>query len=160
MTGHDTPAEEFENSERIGISKTMLSKIENAWTACSLTTLSRLARGLDVPVNAPFRSMDDEGEAAFVPAGDGARIVPRGTKAGHDYARRGSPGRPQADGRPCWPPLPRTARWGGPCSGSRSSGAARRGAEHRGTEYGGAVETGADDVSAQHTAHSPTISWT
>src|SRR5580698_3266234 len=62
---------------RVGISKAMLSKIENAQTACSLTTLSRLARGLEVPVTALFRGLDDEREAVFVEAGHGARIVRR-----------------------------------------------------------------------------------
>jgi transcriptional regulator with XRE-family HTH domain len=77
-------------AQRVGISKAMLSKIENAQTACSLTTLSRLARGLDVPVTALFRGMDDEREAVFVPAGHGARIVRRGTRVGHEYAQLGS----------------------------------------------------------------------
>ena len=72
-----------EMAQRVGISKAMLSKIENAQTACILTTLSRLARGLDVPVTALFRGMDDEREAVFVPAGHGARIVRRGTRVGH-----------------------------------------------------------------------------
>ncbi|MET9683832.1 helix-turn-helix domain-containing protein [Streptomyces coeruleorubidus] len=79
-----------EMAQRVGISKAMLSKIENAQTACSLTTLSRLARGLDVPVTALFRGMDDEREAVFVPAGHGARIVRRGTRVGHEYAQLGS----------------------------------------------------------------------
>ncbi|MFJ6894729.1 XRE family transcriptional regulator [Streptomyces sp. NBC_01622] len=79
-----------EMAQRVGISKAMLSKIENAQTACSLTTLSRLARGLDVPVTALFRGLDDEREAVFVPAGHGARIVRRGTRVGHDYAQLGS----------------------------------------------------------------------
>ncbi|MFJ3670070.1 helix-turn-helix domain-containing protein [Streptomyces sp. NPDC090106] len=79
-----------EMAQRVGISKAMLSKIENAQTACSLTTLSRLARGLDVPVTALFRGLDDEREAVFVPAGHGARIVRRGTRVGHEYAQLGS----------------------------------------------------------------------
>ncbi|AEM83558.1 helix-turn-helix domain-containing protein [Streptomyces violaceusniger] len=77
-------------AQRVGISKAMLSKIENAQTACSLTTLSRLARGLGVPVTALFRGMDDEREAVFVPAGHGARIVRRGTRIGHEYALLGA----------------------------------------------------------------------
>ncbi|MDX2909523.1 XRE family transcriptional regulator [Streptomyces griseiscabiei] len=79
-----------EMAQRVGISKAMLSKIENAQTACSLTTLSRLARGLDVPVTALLRGMDDEREAVFVPAGHGALIVRRGTRVGHEYAQLGS----------------------------------------------------------------------
>src|SRR6478752_10065866 len=50
-------------ADRVGISKAMLSKIENAQTSCSLTTLSRLAAGLQVPVTAPFRGLDDDREA-------------------------------------------------------------------------------------------------
>lgn len=79
-----------EMAQRTGISKAMLSKIENAQTSSSLTTLSRLARGLGVPVTALFRGMDDEREAVFVPAGHGARIVRRGTRVGHEYAQLGS----------------------------------------------------------------------
>ena len=39
-----------EMADRVGISKAMMSKIENAQTSCSLATLARLAAGLDVPV--------------------------------------------------------------------------------------------------------------
>jgi transcriptional regulator with XRE-family HTH domain len=77
-------------AQRVGISKAMLSKIENAQTSCSLTTLSRLAAGLQVPVTALFRGLDDEREAVFVPAGHGARIVRRGTRVGHEYALLGA----------------------------------------------------------------------
>ena len=37
-----------EMADKVGISKAMLSKIENALTSCSLTTLGRLAHGLDL----------------------------------------------------------------------------------------------------------------
>jgi transcriptional regulator with XRE-family HTH domain len=76
-------------AERVGISKAMLSKIENAQTACSLTTLSRLARGLEIPVTSLFRGLDDEREAVFVPSGHGAHIVRRGSRVGHDYTLLG-----------------------------------------------------------------------
>ncbi|MDX6327678.1 MAG: hypothetical protein QOI83_61, partial [Streptomycetaceae bacterium] len=75
---------------RVGISKAMLSKIENAQTSCSLTTLGRLAAGLDVPVTAPFRGVDAEREAVYVPAGHGARIVRRGSRVGHLYELLGA----------------------------------------------------------------------
>ena len=55
-----------EMAARVGISKAMLSKIENAPTSCSLTTLGRLATGLDVPVTALLRGVDTEREAAYV----------------------------------------------------------------------------------------------
>lgn len=75
---------------RTGISKPMLSKIENAQTSCSLTTLARLADALDVPVTALFRGADTPREAVFTPAGSGARIVARGTRVGHDYTLLGA----------------------------------------------------------------------
>lgn len=58
-----------EMAARVGISKAMLSKIENAHTSCSLTTLGRLATGLNVPVTALFRGVDTEREAVYVPMG-------------------------------------------------------------------------------------------
>lgn len=66
-----------EAADRIGVSKAMLSKIENAQTSCSLTTLARLARGLNVPVTALFRGVDAERKSAFVPAGHGAQSFSR-----------------------------------------------------------------------------------
>jgi transcriptional regulator with XRE-family HTH domain len=75
---------------RAGISKAMLSKIENAQTSCSLTTLARLASALDVPVTALFRGADTEREAVFTPSGAGARIIQRGSRVGHDYTLLGA----------------------------------------------------------------------
>lgn len=63
---------------RAGISKAMLSKIENSLTSSSLTTLARLAAALDVPVTALFRGADGEREAVDTPAGGAARIVGSG----------------------------------------------------------------------------------
>ncbi|MFT4081276.1 MAG: XRE family transcriptional regulator [Nocardioides sp.] len=76
-------------ASRIGISKAMLSKIENAQTSCSLGTLGALARGLDVPVTSLFRGADQERPASYVKAGTGTRIVREGTQAGHEYALLG-----------------------------------------------------------------------
>lgn len=75
---------------KVGISKAMLSKIENAQTSCSLNTLARLAAGLDVPVTSLFRGADSAREAVFVEAGHGAVIVGRGTRIGHNYEMLGS----------------------------------------------------------------------
>jgi transcriptional regulator with XRE-family HTH domain len=75
---------------RAGVSKPMLSKIENAQTSCSLTTVARLAAALDVPATALFRGAEVEREAVFTPAGGGARIVQRGTRIGHDYILLGA----------------------------------------------------------------------
>jgi len=77
-------------ADRIGISKAMLSKIENAQTSCSLSTLRRLAEGLDVPVTSLFRGADAEREAAYTPAGTGARIARTGSKVGHEYELLGA----------------------------------------------------------------------
>ncbi|WP_133725735.1 helix-turn-helix domain-containing protein [Nesterenkonia aurantiaca] len=74
----------------IGLSKAMLSKIENAQTSCSLSTLGLLARGLDVPVTSLFRGADAEREAVFTEAGAGPNITRNGTKAGHAYELLGS----------------------------------------------------------------------
>ena len=79
-----------EMATRVGISKAMLSKIENAQTSCSLSTLALLAKGLDVPVTSLFRGSDVERPAAFVKAGTGARIVRNGTREGHEYELLGS----------------------------------------------------------------------
>jgi DNA-binding Xre family transcriptional regulator/quercetin dioxygenase-like cupin family protein len=74
-----------ELARRTGMSKAMLSKIENAQTSCSLSTLAKLAETLEVPVTALFRGVDAEREAVFTPAGHGARIVRRGSNIGHLY---------------------------------------------------------------------------
>ncbi|SNQ49670.1 putative transcriptional regulator [Frankia canadensis] len=79
-----------ELARRSKLSKAMLSKIENAQTSCSLSTLSRLAGGLGVPVTALFRGVDDEREAVFVPAGHGARILRHGNRVGHLYELLGT----------------------------------------------------------------------
>lgn len=75
---------------RVGISKAMMSKIENAQTSPSLSTLALLAKGFDVPVTTLFRGADVERPAAFVKAGTGARIVRNGTREGHQYELLGS----------------------------------------------------------------------
>ncbi|MET0931662.1 MAG: XRE family transcriptional regulator, partial [Aeromicrobium sp.] len=77
-------------AERIGISKAMLSKIENAQTSCSLATLQRLATGLDVPVTSLLRGADTEREAVYTAAGGGPRIARHGTKSGHEYELLGA----------------------------------------------------------------------
>ncbi|MCG7206588.1 XRE family transcriptional regulator [Streptomyces arenae] len=79
-----------EMAARVGVSKAMLSKIENAQTSCSLTTLGRLATGLGIPVTALFRGVDADREAVFVLAGQGARIVRRGSRVGHLYELLGA----------------------------------------------------------------------
>jgi DNA-binding XRE family transcriptional regulator len=77
-------------AERTGISKGMLSKIENAQTSPSLSTLERLASALDMPVTSLFRGLAEERDAVFVKAGSGPEIVRKGTRAGHTYELLGS----------------------------------------------------------------------
>ncbi|MDR1635519.1 MAG: XRE family transcriptional regulator [Bifidobacteriaceae bacterium] len=77
-------------AERCGISKAMLSKIENAQTSCSLATVAALAEGLEVPVTSLFRGVAVESEAVFVPSGHGAKIIRRGSRQGHLYEVLGS----------------------------------------------------------------------
>lgn len=79
-----------ELATRTGVSKPMLSKIENASISCSLTTVARLAEAFDVPVTALFRGADTAREAVYTPSGAGARIVQRGTRVGHDYTLLGA----------------------------------------------------------------------
>ncbi len=81
-------AAEFAN--RTGLSKAMVSRIEQATTSSSLTTLQRLAAGLGVPVTALFRGADSDREAVYTPAGAGGVTVRSGTRLGHEYLQLGS----------------------------------------------------------------------
>jgi transcriptional regulator with XRE-family HTH domain len=73
-----------------GISKGMLSKIENAQASPSLATLARLSSALGVPVTSFFRGLEEEHDAFFVPAGHGREIVRQGTRHGHRYQLLGT----------------------------------------------------------------------
>jgi ribosome-binding protein aMBF1 (putative translation factor) len=77
-------------AERTGISKGMLSKIENAQTSPSLATLERLAAALDMPLTSLFRGLAEERDAVFVKADSGPEIVRQGTRAGHLYQLLGT----------------------------------------------------------------------
>lgn len=77
-------------ADRAGISKGMLSKIENAHTSPSLSTLARIAAALDMPLTALFRGLAEERDAVFVKAGAGPEIIRQGTRAGHHYRLLGS----------------------------------------------------------------------
>ncbi len=68
----------------------MLSKIENAQTSCSLSTLARLAEGFDVPVTALFRGAGGARAAVYTERGKGSEIVGRGTRVGHHYELLGA----------------------------------------------------------------------
>jgi transcriptional regulator with XRE-family HTH domain len=77
-------------SDRTGISKGMLSKIENAQVSPSLATLARLADALGTPLTAFFRGFDEERDAVFVRAGHGAEIRRESATAGHHYRQLGT----------------------------------------------------------------------
>lgn len=77
-------------AERSKISKGMLSKIENAQTSPSLSTLERLAAALDMPVTSLFRGLAEERDAVYVKAGTGPEIVREGSRAGHIYQLLGT----------------------------------------------------------------------
>ena len=73
-------------ADRAEISRGMLSKIENAQTATSLETLSRLAHALGVSMATLFRHYDvPAGGAQLVKKDEGMEVVRRGTKRGHTY---------------------------------------------------------------------------
>lgn len=77
-------------AELTGLSKAMLSKIENAQTSPSLSTLSRLAAAFDVPVTAFFRGFDDERDVVLVRGGQGLEIRHERRPHGHRYRLLGS----------------------------------------------------------------------
>jgi transcriptional regulator with XRE-family HTH domain len=73
-------------SDRTGISRGMLSRIETGHTATSLETLSRLAQGLGVSLSALFRNYDvADGGVQLVKKGKGMEVPRRGTRSGHTY---------------------------------------------------------------------------
>jgi transcriptional regulator with XRE-family HTH domain len=74
---------------RSGVSKAMLSKIENAQTTPALTTLSRIAEAMAVPVTTFFRGLDDEQDMLHVKAGQGLDIQHRGSGVGRSYQSLG-----------------------------------------------------------------------
>ena len=75
-----------EVAEQSGISRGMLSKIENAQTATSLETLAKLASALGVSLATLFRNYNiPAGSAQLVKRGEGMEVVRRGTKRGHTY---------------------------------------------------------------------------
>jgi transcriptional regulator with XRE-family HTH domain len=75
-----------EVAEQTGISRGMLSKIENAQTATSLETLAKLASALGVSLATLFRNYNmPVGSAQLVKQGEGMEVVRRGTKRGHTY---------------------------------------------------------------------------
>jgi transcriptional regulator with XRE-family HTH domain len=82
-------------AERAEISKSMLSKIENAQGSPSLGTLSKLAKAISVPLTSFFRGLEEEHDALFIKAGRGVEIVRKGTRVGHRYEMLGEMRGPQ-----------------------------------------------------------------
>lgn len=75
-----------EVAEQAGISRGMLSKIENAQTATSLETLAKVANALGVSLSKLFRNYHVSGGGAqLVKSGEGMEVVRRGTRSGHTY---------------------------------------------------------------------------
>jgi transcriptional regulator with XRE-family HTH domain len=73
-------------ADRAGISRGMLSKIENAQTAASLETLAQIASALGVTLSHLFSNYDKpRGGAQLVKSGKGMEVVRRGTRNGHTY---------------------------------------------------------------------------
>lgn len=72
-------------AERSGISKGMLSKIENAQASPSLGTLVKLSAAISVPLTSLFRGLEEEHDALVVRAGQGVEIIRKGTRKGHHY---------------------------------------------------------------------------
>ena len=72
-----------------GLSKGMLSKIENAQASPSLATLARLSEALQVPVTAFFRGLNEEQDVMLVKAGRGLDIEHKGSGVGHRYESLG-----------------------------------------------------------------------
>jgi transcriptional regulator with XRE-family HTH domain len=77
-------------AEVTGLSKGMLSKIENAQASPSLATLARLSEALKVPVTAFFRGLNEEQDVLVVKAGRGLDIAHKNSGPGHRYQLLGS----------------------------------------------------------------------
>jgi transcriptional regulator with XRE-family HTH domain len=77
-------------AEVTGLSKGMLSKIENAQASPSLATLARLSAALKVPVTAFFRGLNEEQDVLVVKAGRGLDIEHTNSGPGHRYQLLGS----------------------------------------------------------------------
>lgn len=73
-------------AQRVGISRGMLSKIENGQTSTSLDTLNKIAQAFGVSLSYLFRNYNmPSGGAQMVPAGQGMEVVRAGTSRGHTY---------------------------------------------------------------------------
>jgi DNA-binding XRE family transcriptional regulator/mannose-6-phosphate isomerase-like protein (cupin superfamily) len=76
--------------KRVGLSRAMVSKIENAQVSPSLATIARLAHVLDVPVTALLHGLEEERDALYTRTGAGPELSRPGTRTGHRYQLLGS----------------------------------------------------------------------
>ncbi len=75
-----------EVAAQAGVSRGMVSKIENGQVSTSLETLSKIAQALGVSLAHLFRHYNiPTGGAQHVKSGAGMEVVRRGTKRGHTY---------------------------------------------------------------------------
>ena len=75
-----------EVAAQAGISRGMVSKIENGQVSTSLETLSKIAQALGVSLAHLFRHYNmPSGGAQLVKYGEGMEVVRRGTRRGHTY---------------------------------------------------------------------------
>jgi len=75
-----------EVAAQAGVSRGMISKIENGQVSTSLETLSKIAQALGVSLAHLFRHYDmPSGGAQLVRNGEGMEVVRRGTRRGHTY---------------------------------------------------------------------------
>jgi transcriptional regulator with XRE-family HTH domain len=75
-----------EVASQAGISRGMVSKIENGQVSTSLETLSKIAQALGVSLAHLFRHYNmPSGGAQLVKNGAGMEVVRRGTRRGHTY---------------------------------------------------------------------------
>ncbi|NPT40436.1 helix-turn-helix domain-containing protein [Paraburkholderia sp. 1N] len=75
-----------ELAEQSGLSRGMVSKIENGQVSTSLDSMVNIARALGISMSTLFRNFEGrEGNAQHVKAGKGMEVVRRGTTKGHTY---------------------------------------------------------------------------
>lgn len=73
-------------SEEVGLSKELLSRIENNQVSSPIATLSKVARGLEVPISIFFEEDDSDQERyAVTYSNNRKQVVRRGTKIGFTY---------------------------------------------------------------------------
>jgi transcriptional regulator with XRE-family HTH domain len=69
----------------VSLTKGQLSKIENGKVSSPVSTLTRVARALGVPIGKLFDEEGGDVHAVLIRASDQKEVVGRGTKEGHSY---------------------------------------------------------------------------